>query len=128
LEVTTLSEATVQSQVTVPSERSEQLVKRLPPKQRMTPFHQQSLDDALEMRNLTMNEEREYALVHCLHFLFLFFVGKLSHLNRHTSSVAEMCLFALCQEHFCACFQFCHKNEGKNLYFETLKVHVKKDF
>jgi hypothetical protein len=39
------------------------MLKRLLPKLRMTPFHQQSLDDALEMRNLTMDEEREYAQV-----------------------------------------------------------------
>ena len=33
------------------------------PKKRMTNFHQQSLDDALEMRNLTLEEEKEYAQV-----------------------------------------------------------------
>jgi hypothetical protein len=35
---------------------------RFPPK-RVNHFHQQSLDEALEMRNLTMEEEKEYAQV-----------------------------------------------------------------
>jgi len=39
---------------------------RFPPKFRANTFHQQSLDDALEMRNLTMEEERELAQVSCL--------------------------------------------------------------
>jgi hypothetical protein len=41
----------------------QQLPQPTPPKVRMTHFHQQSLDDALEMRNLTVEEEEEFAQV-----------------------------------------------------------------
>ena len=39
------------------------ILRRFPPKLCVNSFHQQSLDEALEMRNLTLDEEREFAQV-----------------------------------------------------------------
>ena len=46
-----------------PVDPVEKALVRFPPRLRAHSFHQQSLDEALEMRNLTQDEEREFARV-----------------------------------------------------------------